>query len=134
MVPRRVLHTWLRPEGEMRPWIDALRELDLRGNKAPLIKLLRDKRTSLPNDARWHVADALERFQLNLIQGGRGGRRTPSYDLSMHVAQLDAATKSVRRAVKDGMSLDEAVSRKAEHYGVDEEALRSDLAGKHTGA
>ena len=95
MVARRRGHPWLFPGGELQPWLDALRAIDLRGDKSQLVKLLKSD-VAIPPDARQHLADLLERYQLKLQRGGRGGRMTPSYDLPHHVVQLDAAARLVR--------------------------------------
>jgi hypothetical protein len=99
MVARRRGHPWLFPGGELQPWLDALRLIDGCGDKAQLVKLLTSN-VAIPAEARQHLADLLERYQLKLQRGGRGGRRTPSYDLPHHVVQLDAAVRIVRGGSK----------------------------------
>jgi hypothetical protein len=92
----------------MKPWLDALRAIDGRGDESQLVKLLKSD-VAIPPDARQHLADLLERYQLKLQRGGRGGRRTPSYDLPHHVVQLEAAARLVRGCIKAGKTRADAV-------------------------
>jgi hypothetical protein len=133
MIPRRQSHHWLHPGGKLQPWIDALRAIDQRGDKSELVELLKSDVT-IPADARQHLADLLERHNLKLRQGGRGGRTTPSYDLPHGVVQLDYAVQVVRRQMKEGKTRAVAVQLAVEISGMGAEAILSHLAGKHTSA
>jgi hypothetical protein len=97
------------------------------------VKLLKSD-VAIPAEARQHLADLFERYQLGLKPGGKGGRITPSYDLPHHIVQLDAAVWLVRRQLKAGTPRDDAVKYAIASCGVDEEALHAHLAGKHTSA
>lgn len=122
---RRAFPHWLYPGGEMQPWIDALRAIDNDGDKGPLIELLRDN-ARIPRAAKWYIADLLERYRL---EGGK--KRTPAYDLSRSVRQLEAAARSVRLQVKDGKRLTEALESAARTWGItDVETLNSHMQGR----
>jgi|SRR5215204_2710194 len=133
MVFRKAPHTWLYEDPELEPWIRALQDIDKRGDKTTLVELLKSG-TPPPFKARWHLADLLDRYQLKPKHGGKAGGRTPSYDVTQRVAQLDAAVVGVRSLMKEGMPRDEAVKKIAPYRGVSEEALQLHLDGKYASA
>ena len=110
----------------MQPWIDALRTVDQRGDKALLVELLKFNK-SIPREARWHLADLLERYTL---KRRRGEQRTPSYDYSETTRRLKWAKESVRG--KRGQERERAIEDAARVYEVPLASLRRFLAGKHS--
>ncbi len=130
MVRRIRSAEWLFPGGDVQPWIDALRAVDRDLDAAPLADLLKSG-SPMPADARWFVADLLERYKL---KRPRGGQRTPAYDLSEAGRRLAWAKELVRQEVANGRGRDDAVELAARVYGVGEEALCAFLQGKHASA
>ena len=130
MVPRIKLRAWLRRGGPIQPWIDALRKFDQCADKGPLLELLKSER-SLPKEARWYLADLLQRYNL---KRPRGWRTTPAYDRSQGEAKLIWADESVRGSIKKGENVDSAIELAARVYGVNSETLRLFRAGKHSSA
>ena len=130
MVPRYRGRKWLRPAGTMQRWIDALLSIDRHADVKPLVALLKSN-SPIPKDARWYVADLLERYQL---KRKRGGKRTPAYDRSEAETWLIWAKEAVNQMTQDGTRKADAIERAARTYGVDSETLRSFLAGKHSSA
>src|SRR5437016_5745242 len=115
MVTRKAPRKWLYPSDGSEPWIRALQDIDRHDDKTGLVELLKSKQP-MSDKVRWHVADLLERYQLKLMHGGRGGRRTPSYDYSPTEAQLKAALESLRKGTP--------IEQVTRVYGVNEETLR----------
>ncbi len=131
MIPRRAPRPWLvKPAKGCRPWIIALLGIDRSNDKQRLIELLKSE-TPLPKQARLDLADLLERYKLTRL---RGKQRTPSYDLSDTVAQLDAAKASARRSIKNGMKPEAAIELAARVNGVHKDMLRLHLAGRNAAA
>jgi hypothetical protein len=124
-------HLWIEDE-VLRAWIDALIAIDHRGDKKPLIDLLRAN-TEMNKSAAWHLADFLARHNLTKLQN-RGGKRTPSYDYPPALSKLIRAQKYYERYVARGESRDKAVERAASMCGVEEEALHKLIAGKYASA
>jgi hypothetical protein len=120
----------LSPGGNMQPWIKALLAIDRRRNPEPLIRLLKSG-APMPDDARWHIADLLQRYNLKLAAGKN--RQTASYDHSEAEGNLFRAAKCVHGYVaKQTLTKDEAIQRCARDYRVKPETLRTYLAGKHS--
>jgi hypothetical protein len=120
----------LNPPKRMEAWLSALLDIDKRGNKKRLLQLLRSK-TPIPAEARWHVADLLERYEL---RRPRGGRTTPSYDRSPAETLLEAANEAVSRSREEGQTLNAAIEEHARLYGVDPKKLRDYRTGKYFSA
>lgn len=156
MVYRQVGHPWLHTPS---PWVQAIIEIDEHQNQKPtasekredkekykaklkeykaklvalkmkLVALLKSDKP-LPANARRHLADLLERYELDRP---RGRSRTPSYALSHTVAQLDVARDEVKADMKLGMLQDESITKRAKYRGVEKEALEWHLEGKHASA
>jgi hypothetical protein len=117
----------LNPPKRMEGWLGALLDIDKRGDKKRLLQLLRCK-TPIPAEARWHIADLLERYELHRP---RGGRATPSYDRSPAETLLEAANEAVSLR-EEGQTLDAAIEENARLYGVDPKKLRKYRAGKRS--
>src|SRR5262249_47821831 len=120
------------PGGQMQPWIDALMDIDFqgRGDKRRLLELLRSD-TELPPEARWYLADLIERYEL---KRPRGGQRTPAYQRSDTDAKLSRASKSLREYVAQGRKLADVMGKVADTWGVDAYTLRNYHEGKHASA
>jgi hypothetical protein len=124
--------SWIRPSARLRPWIDALRAAD-RGNKTLLVRLLHSS-DPIPKEARPLIVDLLRRSKLTVDR-----RKTPAYDLTRRVVQLNAAHDAVLRTkkagkIRPGRKLDALIEQKARQFGVDKEALIAHLAGKNASA
>ena len=117
MIPKFVVPDWLEPGGAIQPWIEALWEIDRRGDKQTLLKLLRSKER-MPHAARFYVADLIERYQLKRKRGG-AAHQTPAYDRSPQEAKLLRAIASARQQINDeGAAPDEALKLAAKVWGV----------------
>jgi hypothetical protein len=114
----------------MQPWINALLDIDHRQQKQQLINLLKSE-TAIPAEARWHIADLLERYNL---KRPRGGKRTPSYDRSPAEERLTLADVAARQYLASGISLEQSIQRAASSYEVDPETLHAFHAGRHSSA
>jgi hypothetical protein len=114
----------------MHPWISALLAIDEDRNKKPLVDLL-TSHTRLPRAARWHIADLLKRYELTRP---RGGRSTPSYDLSPAETKLRWASDSADHSIRNGMAADKAVELAAKTHGVKSKDLFNYRAGKYRSA
>lgn len=119
---------WLQPGGPIQPWIDALQAIDHRGNKEPLIKLLKSNEP-IPQNARWYLANLLERYQLKKPVGGRA---TPAYDRSDAEMYLAWAKTGYLESISAGLSPEEAFELAVRLYGVNSGTFRNYLAGKHS--
>jgi hypothetical protein len=118
-------------EGEqLGQWIDALVAIDVRDDKLPLIKLLREN-IEMPWPISWHLADLLDRYSL-AKRASRGGRIAPSYDNPPALRKLVQAKKYYQRYVREDRAT--AYERAAEKCGVDEEKLRAYVEGKYASA
>jgi hypothetical protein len=99
--------------GRHKYWIEAFETIDKRGDKAPLLELLKSK-SDLPRDVRWYLADLLARHQL---KKKRGAQATPAYDRTDVEAVLIWAIDDVRGLVKRGMSVADALEKVVESRG-----------------
>lgn len=104
---------WLGDEFD--PWVAALEAIDQLGDKKPLMALLNSEH-DLPQAARGHLANLLDRYQL---KKKRGGQSTPSYDRSPAEAALICDVEAVNKLIKNGMSVKDAVAEVAERRGPD---------------
>jgi hypothetical protein len=109
----------------MQPWIDVLVAVDYRGDKAPLIELLKSNK-QMPEEARWYIGDLLARY---LLKRPKGRRTTPAYDRSLAEMRLIWAEASVREHMKGGMKAAKAIEGTLPVYGVQ----RSTQAAYHAG-
>jgi hypothetical protein len=117
------------------PWgiIDAIWHIDEHGDKAPLLKLLRD---GGKRDGDYYLADLLERYDLK--HPPRGRRRTPAYDLTRRERVIALACNRIRDRLK-GMSVAAAIEEQVEackDYGVtiSADALEAAYHGKRGGS
>src|ERR1039458_2821783 len=83
---------WLNIDDDTCRWITTLEAVDADREVAPLIAMLRSDRP-MSAQARWHVADLLERHQLKCPPGRQ---RTPSYDRTELQARFESATAEWR--------------------------------------
>ncbi len=102
------------------PWVDAIAAMDQRGDREPLLELLRPV---VPPDAYPHVADMLVRYQ-------RRQRPRPSYDLPPKEAQLYVARNFARDLVRDGASVQSALATAANAFGLPPERVAVAYGGK----
>jgi hypothetical protein len=86
----------------------------------------------MPRDARWHLADLLDRYNLKIAPGKN--QQIPSYDHSKAAGELERAAKTYRRYREKGFSGDRAIEYTARDYEMDSEKLRTYLAGKYASA
>jgi hypothetical protein len=132
-------HPWQRPVSNRNEiWFEALVAIDKRGDKAPLIALLRTE--DFPHAMHKFLVDLMERYRVpflallsaltpdtqNLLadlleqypfKRKRGAQPTPLYDLPPAEAVLWPACAAVRALVKAGMRVSSAVDRiGAEHH------------------
>jgi hypothetical protein len=117
------------PSSPTNAWVDALEDLDDRGDKRQLIALLRSKYPML-DEARDFLADLIERG----VAKPPGKPRTPKYRASDKETALAFAHSSVKRLIKQGKTHDEAIAVIAEEIGVLEKVLANSYAGKRGSA
>jgi hypothetical protein len=108
------------------PWIDALEQIDRRGEKKPLVALLRSER-ELPRDAREYLADLFERRDL---KNPANRPRQPAYDRSKAESRLALAKGSVRNYQAHGDSFKDALAKAAEEWSIPEGTLANYCAGR----
>jgi hypothetical protein len=108
------------------PWIDALEHVDKRGDKGPLIALLKSQR-ALPRLARVYLADLIERYEL---RRPAHRPRTPAYVLSNAESRLTLAKEHVRAHRASGMSYKDAVAAAAKDWSIGENMLATFCAGR----
>jgi hypothetical protein len=113
-----------------RAWVAAIKDVDKRGDKTALLRLLRDG----PEPSRvalHHIADLIDRHTLARPQGRP---RQPSYTSTHEQWMTNYAVAQVRAAVEiEKMPVAEAVDAAARSLGVPAKALESAYRGK-TGA
>lgn len=110
------------------PWVNALEDLDDRGDKRQLIALLRSK---------YPLLDEARDFLANLIERGvarpPGKPRTPRYRASDAETVLVFARSSVKKLSKQ-VGLDEALTKVAEEIGVSKTVLANSYEGRRGSA
>ena len=89
----------MAPSDELKPWIDALKAIDEKGNKGPLIELLKSKGL-MSAKARFYLADLLTRYNFKKPWGGRA---TPAYTSTTKILNLNAGKLHVQ-ALMSAMS------------------------------
>jgi hypothetical protein len=107
------------------PWVLALGKIDSDGNKDPLLELLKSS-VPLPREARWYLADLLERYPLK-----RRGQKHPAYDPSRTEIRLEFAKVAVRELVQDGWSVKDAVEKLSADRKIPESILFSHYNGTY---
>jgi hypothetical protein len=108
-------------------WVYALASLDRFGDKKPLCKLLRD--CDLSPEVGEYLADLIERRNVPLPNGHP---RTPAYTIGDHNMDLSLALNDVSRYRRSGMSLEAALEKAANEWGLDIDTLRLSRQGRHT--
>jgi hypothetical protein len=124
-----LLYWAANPDPTERPWLEALSDVDVYGDKRKLLELLRSGKELSPG-VRCHVADLLERYEL---KRRHGRQQTPSYDRTPWQWAFETAIERVRRDVKSGMSVKDAVEKNATEIGgiaVDASTLGAAYRGK----
>jgi hypothetical protein len=117
--------SWLTYPSEW-PWCNALEELDKKGNKDPLLSLLRS-RNSLSHNVRLHIADLLERHDL---KKKRGRPRDPSYKMSDAEWTALHVSDQVRNLIKGGMTAKDAKAKVAEENNMSENTVANAYEGR----
>jgi hypothetical protein len=103
------------------PWVNALEEIRHRGNKDALIALLRSPNAELTPQARWFLADMLDRYDL---KKPASRPRTPAYDRPPAEEKLFWGEKAVRERDRR-VSVRAAISEAAITYGISESSLEA---------
>jgi hypothetical protein len=112
--------------GRHKYWIEAFEAIDKRGDKAPLLELLKSK-SDMPRDVRWYLADLLARHQL---KKKRGGQATAAYDRTDVDVKKIWAKEDVRALVKSGVSVADALEQVSKSRGIAPESLALAYAGR----
>jgi hypothetical protein len=121
-------------------WLYAFEAIDQRNNKGPLLELLRSGR-ELPAEARRHLADLIDRYQL---KKKKGRSPTPEYERPFSVVRLEWAVEEVReiretlkaKARRAGEKIeartcrDDALSEVSKRYGIHMEELAQAVRGQ----
>jgi hypothetical protein len=119
---------WLDDDTEIEAWVTALDDLDNRGDKLPLLNLLRSG-TVPSQQALAYLADMLERYQL---KKRRGGQSTPAYNRTRADSKLALAINDVRRLVKRGTSVKDALEKVSKSERIPLEVLASAHSGRRS--
>jgi len=113
-----------------RAWVDAIADVDKRGDKTALLRLLRDG-PEPSKRALHHLADLLDRHTL---VRARGRPRTPSYTSTREQHMIALALNEARAFVEiEKAPVDAAIAQAAKYFGVNSDALESAYRGKHGG-
>jgi hypothetical protein len=120
------LHDYHTPReiDALAPWLQAFEAIDKRGDQRALVALLQSHK--LPDVAQDYLADLLQRHQL---KKKRGAPATPSYDVTDADIMLLWASQDVRKLVRDGRSVDEAVEQISAERGIPFDILKSAYRG-----
>jgi hypothetical protein len=116
---------WL-DDDDPEDWIAALEAIDKRGDKRPLVTLLKSQRDLSPR-ARFYLADLLDRFEL---KRPAHRPRTPAYDRTLAEAILLWGVQEARELVKAGMSVVDALDKAAKESSIPLEILSNAYEGK----
>lgn len=112
--------TWLDNNWFTDQWVDALEEIDKKDDKKSLLALLRSNLELTP-DARWFLADLLERYDL---RRPNHSPRVPAYDRSPAESIIFNAKRRVKELVKEkGLKVSEALEKVAIEYSLPTETL-----------
>jgi len=114
---------WLGHASIDDEWLTAFDVLDTRGDKRPLVALLR--KSKQPRDQQ--MADLLERYDL---VRKRGGQRTPAYNRSKVEIKIDLALLYLRKLRRQGVPKKEAITEAADCYRLRFEVLENAYEGK----
>jgi hypothetical protein len=127
-VPVRDRASWLDNDQLelMGPLIEALEQLDKRGDKAPLVALLKSDR-ELPPDGRAFLADLIERYEL---RRPAHRQRAPAYDRTPAESRLAQAKESVQAYRTSGMSVKDALAKAAKEHSIGENTLVNSWSGR----
>ena len=117
---------WLDSDPVNQPWYEALWTLDRRGDKEPLLTLLRSD-APLRVEVRSYLADLLSRYQL---KHRRGGKQVPAYDCSDVATKLALAVSDARSMRRRGVPRADAIRRAASTHRIDEREVESAYEGR----
>jgi hypothetical protein len=119
-------YAWLRDlvGTEAEPWVDAIEAIDLRGDKKPLLALLK----SQPGAAGLLLADLLTRHQL---KRKRGRQQVPIYKFTEQTIALQKAKEQYNKLLKTGVSRNEALERVANKSPVSKRTIENYIDGKN---
>jgi hypothetical protein len=108
-------------------WYEALEDIDKRGNKDALVKLLQSDR-EMPRGFRYPLGDLLDRHKL---KKKRGRPRLPSYDRSLAEVRVFWAITYARTYVKDDrMKVRDAIAKAAAQFDMSENVVANAYAGR----
>ena len=110
-------------------WYEALKALDARGDKRPLLRLLRAG--PAPKSVCLHLADLLSRYEL-CNKKGRGRKHVPTYERTPRMAKLEQAVLHVQQR-PHGVPIGVAISQIARLLVLPEGTVADAYAGKHGG-
>jgi hypothetical protein len=121
---------WLDDSKVNAAWYQALAAIDRRGNKRPLISLLRSGEVPPPSIS-FYIADLLDRYAL---KPRKARPRTPGYLRTPEQIKLIAAVIEVHKRVhRDSVLLPLALRDVAAESGLSEETLTAAYLGQHGG-
>jgi hypothetical protein len=107
-------------------WITAIEAVDKRGDKIPLVALLKSQ-SDLSPEVRFYLADLLER---NELKKPPHRPRTPAYDRTAADAALEWAVQRVRDYRSGGMGIERALERVSTEHSIPLEILGNAYEGK----
>lgn len=111
-------------------WVAALEEIDKRKDKGRLLELLRSE-YPMPPEARFFLADLLERHQL---KNKRGGRATPAYDQTVTDRLLEWVDGHARLLISCRTSAKDACEKAATEFFIPLEIFMDFHNGKRGGS
>ena len=107
-------------------WITAIEAIDKRGDKTPLLALLKSQHDLSP-EVRFYLADLLERHELKKPPHRP---RTPAYDRTAADAALELAVRRVRDYKSGGMGIERALERVSTEHSIPLEVLGNAYEGR----
>jgi hypothetical protein len=124
--PEHLRNIEMTGEGVLDPWAQAVYAIDVRGNKKPLIDMLKSNR-EIPNEARIYLADLIDRYE---FKRPNHRPRTPAYDRSRAELYLELGILKIKDRRSEGVSVDKAVARVSKELGIPENILTTAYFGK----
>jgi hypothetical protein len=115
------------PTDPINAWALAVEAIDQRGDKSPLMKLLRSA-DPLPPEGRAFIADLLDRHELKKKTLGRP--RLPIYDRSLIEAVLLIGIQRIQEYREKGMDIENAVHFAAKEFALEPKKLLDAYIGK----
>jgi hypothetical protein len=107
-------------------WITAIEAIDKRGDKKPLVTMLKSQRDLSP-EVRFYLADLIERYELKKPPHRP---RTPAYDRTAADAMLLLGIQRVKELVTAGMAVKGALENASKDHSIPLESLASAYYGR----